>query len=154
MHVKITMLASKIVAILTWAVGAVIFAMDPTERVALIVAAPIMVANVGTLILGFLARQDAKAAAGAARQSLKNQDAMKDQMDGHFSKLLAERKTQGDELKDVADRLAHAEGRREGMEAGESKTEARKLGPEDSPVKVTMAQPIAVKVVKKNGDDK
>jgi hypothetical protein len=101
----------------TWVlsgIGAAIVVMDPTVKVALIVAVPLAVANCGTLLLGFLNRSDVKT-------SLANQEKMKASMDGHFSKLLAERAQQGVELVDKTDKLSHAEGRREGIESTEGK---------------------------------
>ena len=81
--------------------------MDPTVKVALIVAIPSTITGIGTLVLGFLNRS--------------TQTQMKSSMDGHFTKLLAERQQQGVELVEKTDKLAHAEGRREGVEAAEDK---------------------------------
>lgn len=86
--------------------------MDSAVKVALIVAIPTTITALGTLSLQFLARRDAK-------KSLSNQDELKVSMDGHFTKLLADRKEQGDELVDKSQQLARAEGRREGMEASD-----------------------------------
>jgi hypothetical protein len=63
-----------------------------------------------SIILLFMNRKDARA-------SLANQQQMKESMDGHFTKLLEKSAKQGDELVDKTDKLAHAEGRREGVES-------------------------------------
>jgi lysine/ornithine N-monooxygenase len=47
---------------------------------------------------------------------------MQTSIDGHFGTLLAKSEQQSTELVDKTDKLAHAEGRREGVEASEDKT--------------------------------
>ena len=89
-------------------------ALNPTLEVAVIVAVPGTIAGMGTIFLGLLARKD-------ARELRASQAAMQTSIDGHFSKLLDEKQKQGEQLVDKTDRLAHAEGRREGVEATEEK---------------------------------
>jgi hypothetical protein len=102
----------KIATIAFSAMAAAAVALDPTVKVAIIMSVPATITGLGTLALGFLNRLDQK-------KSLVNQAEMKDSMDGHFGKLLAEKAAQGAELVDKTDKLAHAEGRREGIESTE-----------------------------------
>jgi hypothetical protein len=88
----------------------VALAISPTVESALIMSIP----SLGTLVLGFLIRRD-------NLRMLVNQAKMKESMDGHFTKLLSERQEMGEQLTDKTDKLAHAEGRREGVEATEDK---------------------------------
>jgi hypothetical protein len=80
-----------------------------------------IVTGATSVILQVMNRSDAREMRIDTQKSLANQDAMKESMDGHFSKLLAKTAQQGNELVDKTDKLAHAEGRREGVEATEGK---------------------------------
>ena len=104
--------AMKIALWVTGVGAAAIVAMDPSVKVALIAIIPLTITSLGTLWMSWLTRRD-------ARKSLVNQSAMKESMDGHFTALLAKSAQQGDELVDKTDKLAHAEGRREGVESKE-----------------------------------
>ena len=104
----------KIVAYAGGIVGAIIWALDPTIKVALIVSVPATIASVGTLILGFLNRSDAK-------RSLANQDLMKRSVDGINTRLEDKNRDLGVRLADKSEEAAHAAGRREGSEAERGK---------------------------------
>lgn len=101
--------ALKLATAVVSVVAAAIFAMEPTVQVAIIASIAPTVLALGTLILGLVNRS--------------TQAAMKESIDGHFTKLLTERQEQGAQLVDKTDKLAHAEGRREGVEASEGKPE-------------------------------
>ena len=94
------------------AIGLAVILANPTVEVALIVAIPGMITGMGTILLALLARRD-------ARELGVSQAKMQTSIDGHFSKLLDEKQKQAEQLVDKTDRLAHAEGRREGMEAAD-----------------------------------
>ena len=88
--------------------------MDPTVKVAIIVAIPSAITGLGTLYLGIMNRRDAK----DIRDHVGD---IKASVDGNFSRLLDEKATQRVQLVDKTERLAHAEGRREGVEAAADK---------------------------------
>jgi hypothetical protein len=102
-------------------VDAVTVAMDPTIKVALIVAVPSFIGTLGTLILGFMTLSNNKSLQRKQDKIAEDQEKMSNNIDGHFKTLLAEKAVQGAELLDKTDKLAHAEGRREGIEATEGK---------------------------------
>lgn len=77
--------------------------MEPGVKVALIVAIPSTITGIGTLLLGFLNRQDNKS--------------IKLGVDGINSRIQTKSDAQGEELADKSNQLAHAQGRREGMES-------------------------------------
>jgi hypothetical protein len=97
----------KLIWLASVIVGGVVVAMDPTVKVALIVATPTTITGFGTLILGFLNRRDAKLIHA-------NTAEIKASVNGNFTKLLNAKAAQSVELKDKTEQLAHAEGRREG----------------------------------------
>jgi membrane protein implicated in regulation of membrane protease activity len=97
----------------TWilsGLAAVIVAMDPTMKVAIVTAIPATLTLLFTILTWFM-----------GRKSLVNQSQMKESIDGHFTKLMEEKTQQGVELVEKTDKLSHAEGRREGIESTESK---------------------------------
>ena len=110
----------KIAAVIL-AVNAVTAVMDPTVKVALIVAVPSLITGVGTLALGFLTRRDNKEMRAKQDNMQEDQSRLQTSMDGHFTKILNERTAIGEKLTDKTDKLAHAEGRREGIEVAEDK---------------------------------
>ena len=94
----------------TWILGglaAIVLAMDPTVKVAIIVAIPSAITGIGTLVLGILNRNKLGDVAVL--------------VDGKLSRLLEEKDRQGVELSDKSDQLSHAQGRREGVEASDKK---------------------------------
>jgi hypothetical protein len=92
--------------------AAALVAMDPTVKVALIAGAALVLANIPTFILGLLSRSDAK-------KSLVNQAELKTAMDGNFGRLWNEKDQLRTALTDKSEKLAHAEGHREGIEAAD-----------------------------------
>ncbi len=101
----------------TWVfglVGAAIFVMEPTVKVALIVALPLTITSVGNFILGVLNR------AGQKRSQAQG-ERIQESVDGNFSKLWEKQQSQSEKLHISEGKLSHAEGRREGVEATEDK---------------------------------
>jgi hypothetical protein len=99
--------------IATWIFGimaAVVVAMDPTVKVALIAIIPLTITSTGTLWMAWLTRRD-------ARKALVGQAKIEESINGHFGKLMEEKEQQHVVLMEKTDRLAHAEGRREGIES-------------------------------------
>lgn len=115
-------------------VGAVIWAVDPTIKVALIVSIPSMITGCGTLLLAFLNRSDAK-------KSLVAQDSIRLSVDGINSRLEDKLAAKNIQLSAKTEEAARAAGRREGSEEerGKLKTpvEQTALGTQNNPVNIT-----------------
>jgi hypothetical protein len=99
--------AAKIVALVSAAIGAVILALDPTVKVALIVSIAPTVASVWAVVLGIMNRDQLKV--------------IKVDVNTNFQKLLREKEDQNKEMAQKTTDLAHAQGRREGIESRETK---------------------------------
>lgn len=95
----------KTVAWVTGVAGAVIVAMDPTVKVALVASIAPTIASLGALVLGILNRNQLKV--------------IKVDVNTNFQKLLQDKKDQDKEMAAKTILLAHAEGRREGVESKE-----------------------------------
>ena len=100
---------AKVLVYASVAVGAFFFMLDPTVKVALIVSIPATVTGLVTLILGIVNRQQLKA--------------IKVDVNSNFSRLLSEKANAQSQLTESQKKLSHAEGRREGVESGEAKTD-------------------------------
>ena len=98
----------KTVAWVTGIIGAVVVALDPSVKVALIASIAPTIASMGALILGILNRNQLKV--------------IKVDVNTNFQKLLQDKKNQDKEMAGKTIQLAHAEGRREGVESKEPKT--------------------------------
>src|ERR1035437_1989831 len=92
----------KVATVVFTLIGAAIVAMDPTVKVAIIVAAPSMLAGIGTIILGFMNRTKLQDVHESAVR-------MESNVNGKLSKLLEVKQ----ELSNTQQTLAHAEGHRE-----------------------------------------
>jgi hypothetical protein len=95
--------ALKITTVILSVAAAAIIALDPTIKVALIVATPGTITGILTFTLGILGRRD-------ARELKMGQENMQSSVDGKLSQLI-----------ETKEQLSHAQGRREGVEAAEVK---------------------------------
>jgi hypothetical protein len=102
--------ALKITTVMFFTIAAAIVAMDPTVKVAMIVATPGMITGIGTIILALMNRK-------TQQEGLKIQIETKANVDGNFSKLWEEKDRQVAQLKETQDKLSHAEGYRAGSES-------------------------------------
>lgn len=102
--------AFKIASISAALIGAVFFTIDPTVKVAIIIAIPQVVVGLGTLVLGFVNRQ-------ATRELHQTTAQLEVRVDGRLTELLSAREKQAE----VQSALSHAEGRREGLELDQAK---------------------------------
>src|ERR1035437_3763563 len=105
----------KVATVVFTLIGAAIVAMDPTVKVAIIVAAPSMLTGIGTIILGFMNRTKLQDVHESAVR-------MESNVDGKLSKLLEVKQ----QLSDTKETLAHAEGHREATDEIQDKVD-RKL---------------------------
>lgn len=98
----------KTVAWVTGIVGAVIVALDPSVKVALIASIAPTIASMGALILGILNRNQLKV--------------IKIDVNTNFQKLLQDKKDQDKEMATKSDQLSHAQGWKEGSQSERDKT--------------------------------
>lgn len=96
----------------------IVAALDPTVKVAIIVAIPSAITGIGTLVLGWLNRKESKRQFDVLHG---NMTIIKENVNGALTKLRAEKDIQATQLIDAKVDLSYAEGRREGIEAKEKK---------------------------------
>jgi hypothetical protein len=89
--------------------------MDPTVKVAIITGLFAAIPSTGMMVLQFLSRRDLK-------KSLSNQEDLKHSMDGNFNRLWTEKNEQTGQLADKSEKLARAEGHREGSDEERNKS--------------------------------
>jgi|ERR1017187_4906947 hypothetical protein len=116
---KVIALASGVLT----AGATMIAVLDPAAfKVAIIVACIAAVPGIFTavcvLVLGLAQLKHSK-------KLLANQNEMKISVDGNLSKIIANSERRAVELDDTSSKLSHAEGRREGVEATETKHETQ-----------------------------
>jgi hypothetical protein len=100
-----------------------LMAMDPTVRGAYIGGAALITSNGILGWVGYLNYKTAQESNRLARENRQATQEMSVNVDGHLGRLLIEKEQAAMEHTVVVDKLAHAEGRREGIEVAEDKAE-------------------------------
>jgi uncharacterized membrane protein (Fun14 family) len=99
-----------VLKVTTWALGVIAvaaIALDPTVKVALIVSIPPTITGILAFVLGLMNR--------------KQLQTIKVDVNTNFQKLLQDKISQDKVITEQTQKLAHAEGRREGVESKDAK---------------------------------